>query len=471
MKVNKATLSFVLLLSCICVALSGCGASSTNAQTSAPTRQPTKSAASPTRAATAAAEEKATAASIVLNQSPGASTNVKIQVPQDMRTGVFAQDRTLNVPPKFAIAVYARIPGARFMAVTPNGDLLVSVPGEGKVVLVRPVAGGNPQTSDFVAGLRKPHDIVFHTIDNTTYIYLSESNQINRYVYHTGDMQAQGRQVVVTGLPDSSTPELHGTYGHELKNIALDSNNKLYVAVSSTCNACLSDTVSDPVRGAIYQYNADGSGRRLYARGLRNAEGLGFIPGTNDLWVAVNNRDNIAYPHQDATGQYGQVIPAYVDNHPPEEFTAVRDGGNYGWPFCNPNPDQSVDKMPFDRDVQFNADGHVDCSKMDRIDKGIQAHSAPLGLNFMQDAKTNHIGALIGLHGSWNRTAPTGYKLIYFPWDAATKMPGKQVDLVTGWLDNGSAWGRPVDSVVDQQGNVLISDDGSGTVYKLSYNG
>ncbi len=478
MKVDKKTIYFVLLLLCICIVLNGCIAR-TDTQASTPTSQPAESVTRPASSTpmsstvtSSATNGTITAASVILSQSAGASVSVKVHVPQSMRTGPFTQDRSLNIPSKFAIAVYARIPGARFMALTPDSNLLVSVPGEGKIVLVQSVQGGDPRVSDFVTGLRKPHDIVFHTIGNITYMYVSESNQIDRYVYHAGDTQAQGRQVVVSGLPDSSLPELHGAYGHELKNIALDSNHKLYVSIGSTCNVCVSDTMSNPLRGAIYQYNADGSAGRVYARGLRNAEGLAFIPGTNELWVAVNNRDNIAYPHQDATGKYGQVIPGYVDNHPPDEFTAVRDGGNYGWPFCNPNPDQGVDTMPFDRDVQFNADGHIDCNKMDRINKGIQAHSAPLGLAFMQDANATHVGALIGLHGSWNRTAPTGYKVVYFPWNMQTKLPGKQVDLVTGWLDNGGqAWGRPVDNIVDQQGNILISDDASGTVYKLSYNG
>ncbi len=404
--------------------------------------------------------------------SPGL-VRVKVQVPDTMRTATFATDRYLQVPPDFSIAVYARIPGARFMAIAPNGDLLVSVPGEGRVALVRPNANGNPTVSTFVSGLRKPHDMVFHKIDNTTYLYISETNEVNRYIYNSGDTQAHDRQIVVKNLPDSSSPELHGAYGHELKNIALDSNHKLYVSLGSTCNACVEDTQSDPQRAAIYQYNADGTNRKLFARGLRNAEGLAFLPGTNQLWAAVNNRDNILYPHQDSTGNYQKAVPSYVDNHPPEEFTSVREGGNYGWPFCNPNPDSSVDTMPFDRDVQFNADGHVNCGTMDRISKGIQAHSAPLGLLFLQDtqfAQPYRQGAVVALHGSWNRTARTGYKVIYFPWQG--QAPGQQSDLVAGWLDDAtqSVWGRPVDIAVDQQGSLLISDDASGTVYKMTYN-
>jgi hypothetical protein len=193
--------------------------------------------------------------------------------------------------------------------------------------------------------------------------------------------------VVISGLPDASSPELNGTYGHELKNIALDGSDKLYVSIASTCNVCTSDTQSNPVRAAIYVYNADGSSGRLFARGLRNAEGLAMIPGTNTLWVVVNNRDDIAYPFNDGSGNYGRVFSGYVDDHPPDEFTRVRDGGNYGWPFCNPNPDtpSGLVDMPFDRDYQMNQTGAVDCGTMDRINHGIQAHSAPLGLTFFQN--------------------------------------------------------------------------------------
>ncbi|MBD2528386.1 PQQ-dependent sugar dehydrogenase [Nostoc flagelliforme FACHB-838] len=407
---------------------------------------------------------------------PAASVETKLKVPSTMTSWPFNTNRYLKVPPNFSASVYARIEKARFMAVAPNGDLLVSQPSKGKVLIVRPNGTKDPIISDFVTGLRKPHDIVFHKIGNTTYIYISETHQINRFIYNSGDIVAQNRQIVVTGLPDSSTSELKGSYGHELKNIALDANHKLYVSIASTCNACKEDTVSNPKRGAIYVYNADGTNQRLFAQGLRNAEGLAFVPGTNDFWVVVNNRDQIAYPFNDSTGNYGKIIPSYVDDHPPEEFTKVRDGGNYGWPFCNPNPDtpNGLNNMPFDRDYQYNADGNVNCNAMDRISKGIQAHSAPLGLTFLQNTNFPSLyssGVVTALHGSWNRRKKTGYKIAYFPWNSTTKTPGDEMDLVNGWLIPGTqdVWGRPVDMVVDQQGNLLISDDYSGTIYKLSY--
>ncbi|MEH2181514.1 PQQ-dependent sugar dehydrogenase [Nostoc sp.] len=410
------------------------------------------------------------------SQPPAASVETKLKVPSTMTSAPFNTNRYLKVPPNFSVSVYARIKQARFMAVAPNGDLLVSQPNSGKVLIVRPNGSKDPIISDFVTGLRKPHDIVFHQIDKTTYIYISESNQINRFIYKSGDLIAKNRQIVVTGLPDSSTSELRGAYGHELKNIALDANHKLYVSIASTCNACKEDTVSTPKRGAIYQYNANGTNQRLFAQGLRNAEGLAFLPGTNDLWVVANNRDNIAYPFKDSSGNYGKIIPSYVDNHPPEEFTKVRDGGNYGWPFCNPNSDRlnSLNNLLFDWDYQFNRDGKVNCNAMDRISKGIQAHSAPLGLTFLQNTNFPSLysnGVVTALHGSWNRQKKTGYKIVYFPWNSTTKTPGQEIDLVTDWVVPATqeTWGRPVDMVVDRQGNLLISDDYSGTIYKLSY--
>lgn len=420
------------------------------------------------------------AAIAVQNEGPpssqflAASASTRVQVPESMRAWPFDTDRYLNVPANFSASVYARISGARFIAVAPNGDLLVSQPGSGKVLLVRSNGTDDPTVYDYATNLRRPHDIVFHVIDGITYVYIAETHQINRFVYNSGDTAAHTREVLVSNLPDSSAGELRGAYGHELKNIALDSAHRLYISIASACNACTEDTVSDPVRGSIYVYEPDGSNGRLLAQGLRNAEGLAFVPDTNDLWATVNNRDQIRYPFDDGTGQYGQIIADYVDNHPPEEFTQVRSGGNYGWPFCNPNPDteSGMNNMPFDRDYEYNREGGVDCGGMDRINKGIQAHSAPLGLTFLQNTlfpEAYRNGAAIALHGSWNRQVPTGYSIFYFPWQNSAA--GEGVDLVSGWLNAGTqeVWGRPVDVAVDLTGNMLISDDYSGTIYKLTY--
>jgi hypothetical protein len=248
----------------------------------------------------------------------------------------------------------------RFLAIAPNGDILVSRPSVGVITLIRPRAGSDPAISTFASGLQNPHDMVFHTINGTTWLYVSEQNQIDRYLYTTGDTQAHGRQILISGLPDASLPELRGAYEHYLKNIALGPDHSLYVSIASSCNACASDTQSDPVRGAIYRYDAVGGNHHLFARGLRNAEGLAFVPGSNTLWAVVNNRDNIAFPFHDGTGRFGTVFQSYVDNHPPDEFTSVIDGANYGWPFCNPDPNTAagMDDMPFDADALLISDDY-----------------------------------------------------------------------------------------------------------------
>ena len=179
---------------------------------------------------------------------------------------------------------------------------------------------------------------------------------------------------------------------------------------ASATNADPSERYSNPARGAIYVYDPDGSNGRLYAQGLRNAEGVRFFPGTDLLWAAVNNRDNLAYPFHDDSGWYGQVLQEYVNDHPPDEFTFVRDGGDYGWPFANPNPetDSGWDNMPFDADVQNNADGlNHPIDSFDRITKGIPAHSAPLGHCTNRTLTSRQANAGAGAGGKmgeiWNR--------------------------------------------------------------------
>jgi glucose/arabinose dehydrogenase len=422
---------------------------------------------------------------------PAASVEVEVKVPESLTAYPFDTPRRLVVPPDFEISVYARLESPRFMTIAPNGDLLVSQPFKdperrylGNIILYRPTESGIPEQYTFASNLKRAHDMVFHTIDDITYFYYSETNQVTRCIYSLGDTSVHDCDVVVSDLIDDDSPELNGALGHELKNIALDSQHKLYVSIASFCNACTEDTQSDPLRGAIYVYDADGSNGRLFAQGLRNATGLAFRPETDRLWVTVTNRDNIAYPYnndfdEDGTNDYGKIIPEYVDNHPPELLTSVRDGGNYGWPFCNPNPDSETgyDRMPLDNDVILNPNGEaLDCDTVIRSRKGIQAHSTPLGLLFLHETKFPEAyqkGLAIAYRGSWNRTKKTGYKIAYFPWNIEVPGPGEQMDLVTGWLNDETqeAWGRPVDVAVDLEGNMFISDDTSGTIYKMSYTG
>jgi glucose/arabinose dehydrogenase len=431
------------------------------------------------RATPAAAAPSAASSSEVSPSPPAAAAGPRAAVPVTVPAGLgaapFDRPRQLELPAGWTASVYARIDKARFLATTPSGELLVSQPSSGKVLLVRPGAPGAAGTvSEFVGGLTKPHDIVFAEVNGRTWVFIAETNRVMRYPYQVGDTRAQPGQVVVSGLPDTSTPELRGQYSHELKNVAVR-DGVLYLSIASTCNACASDTTSDPQRATIYTYDAGGAnaGRKLFARGLRNAEGLAFVPGTGDLWVVVNNRDNTLVPDDrdvdgDGRSDRGKRVTAFVDNYPVEPFTKVVDGGFYGWPFCNPNADNGTRAMPYHRDYELNRDGRAaDCGKATPIDVGIQAHSAPLGLTFTQGTKAPDLGAVIALHGSWNRSQPTGYKVIYFPWTA--NGPGPQLDLATGWLTaDGRDWGRPVDVAVDTDGSLLVSDDAGGSVIRLT---
>jgi glucose/arabinose dehydrogenase len=401
-----------------------------------------------------------------------------VEVPSSLRTPPFDQDRLLMVAPGFKISVLARIPEARFIMPLPTGEILVAQPATGSILVIRPQAE-TVGVSTLINRLRYPHGMALRSSGDRLYLYVGESRQVSRFNIAPDATSAGDKTVIVPNLPDASSPELGGVYRHWLKNLVLGPDDKLYVDIASATNAHPIDTTSNPVRCAIYQYDLDGSNGRIFARGIRNAEGLAFVPGTDELWAAVNEMDDILYPFHDSwhgSGliDYGKRITSYIDDHPPDEFIRVKDGANYGWPFANPNPDtpNGLDNMPFAPNYETNPDwSKYPESMFTRIDKGIQAHSAPLGIAFLQNSKVPepfHNGVAVALHGSWDRSRKTGYKVIFFPWQNGR--PGPQIDLVTGWLDDRSQsqWGRPVDVKPANDGSLLISDDYSGTIYRLA---
>ncbi|GAA3186531.1 PQQ-dependent sugar dehydrogenase [Dactylosporangium siamense] len=396
----------------------------------------------------------------------GAPASVKVTVGAGLNAAPFDVARSVTLPAGWTAAVYARVDKARFMTFTPSGDLLVSQPSQGKIRVVR--AG---KATEFASGLNRPHDLVFAEVGGATWLFVAEADKVVRYPYKSGDLKAHDGQVVVDGLPDTSTPELRGNYAHVLKNIAVK-GELLYLSIASTCNACVEDTVSDPRRAAIYTYDAAGknAGKHLLATGIRNAEGLAFRPGSDELWVVVNNRDNTLVPDDrdvdgDGKSDKGKKMSQFVDQYPVEELIKVRDGGFYGWPFCNPDSDNGTHNLGFHRDYELNRDGSkADCAKADPIDLGLPAHTAPLGLTFSPALG----GAVIPLHGSWNSTKPVGYKVVFVPWTA--NGPGDPVDLLSGLVDLKAAkpWLRPVDAALDADGSILVSDDFGGSIIRLT---
>ena len=204
-----------------------------------------------------------------------------------------------------------------------------------------------------------------------------------------------------------------------------------------------------------------GGPAEAFATGVRNGTGLAVAPD-GSVWTAVNNRDNVVDP---ATGR---PDPEYVDEHPPESVARLTPGRELGWPYCN--PDGGPSNLPLIRDVQTNADGsEMDCESLPPIEQSLGAHAAPLGMSFSDGVLPAPYasGALIGVHGSWNREPPREPEVSYFAWRNGGL--GDQQTLVGGFQsEDGSRWGRPVAAVTGPDGAVYITDDDADAVYRLA---
>ncbi len=403
-----------------------------------------------------------------------------LTVPASLAGGAFSGTRQVQIPAGWTMAVWARVDGARLEAWAPDGSLLVSRPGSGEVVRLQPGPSSTdvPTTSTLLSGLEQPHGLAF---DGST-LYVAESNAVDAYTYADG--AATGKRVLVADLPDAKSPELKGAYAHALKSVAVGADHAVYFSIGSTGNTSAADRDAPLQRAAIYRVPATGGTPEVYARGVRNGTGLAVAPD-GAVWTAVNNRDNIAYPwnqpYGDGSGSaYGKVLPDYVDDHPAEELAKLTPGRDLGWPYCNPDPDvrQGVagtaydySSPPFVRDAQLDADGSkLDCSTLKPIEQTFGAHSAPLGLSFA-DVPGLGAGALVGIHGSWNRQPPRAPEVSFFASDGAGGLAGQQT-LVGGFQNtDGTRWGRPVAAVLGPDHAVYISDDAAGAVYRLARTG
>jgi glucose/arabinose dehydrogenase len=269
------------------------------------------------------------------------------------------------------------------------------------------------------------------------------------------------RRTVAAGLPDARSPDLGGAYAHALKSVAVGRDGAVYFSIGSTGNVTADDRSAKPPRATIMRVPTGGGAAQPFATGVRNGTGLA-IASDGSVWTAVNNRDNIANP------QAREVTTDYVNDHPPEAVARLTAGRELGWPYCN--PDGGPANLPLIRDVQTNADGSkLDCASLPPIEQSLGAHSAPLGMSFTQGVLPAPYasGALVGVHGSWNRQPPRAPEVSFFPWQNGTL--GNQQTLVGGFQDdNGVRWGRPVAAVTGPDGAVYITDDYAGAVYRLA---
>ena len=337
---------------------------------------------------------------------------------------------SVHLPPGFRATLFATGLGVpRFDAVGPDGTLYVAEQGAGRVVaLPDPGHTGKAQSTIVVASdMNGPSSLFFYQ----GALYVGEFSRVTRLTLGP-DFVATARTVVVPNLPTGGN--------HVTRTVLIGPDGRLYVSIGSTCDDCVE---SDPRRATVMVYNLDGSDGRLYARGMRNAVGLAVNPQTSQIWVTDMGRDRLG------------------DNTPPDTIYALQDGGNYGWPRCHAG-------TIIDPDL-----GHPgDCSGVVQPLVNIQAHSAPLALAFYT-ARTfpaQWRGLFVAYHGSWNRTVPTGYKVVFIPLSASGHVAGPPRDFATGWLHaDNTATGRPVGIAVGQDGALYVTDDKAGDVYRITY--
>jgi glucose/arabinose dehydrogenase len=349
------------------------------------------------------------------------------------------QGAELILPPRFHIAPFAEggfeLP--RGLKLAPNGDVFVTDPEAGKVVVLRDADGDGTaeQRFTFAADLMQPFGLAI----GHGYLYVGNTNGVVRFRYQPGQTAASSPPESVAALPGMGYRE------HWTRNLVFSPDGrKLYATVGSESNVSVE---KEPMRAAIIEFNPDGTGKRLFATGLRNPVGVAFYPGTNTLWAGVQERDRLG------------------DDLPPDYVTSVQDGGFYGWPFAYAGKNEDPRRKGERPDL---------VARTIIPDVLIQAHSSVLGLMFYtgnmfpEDYRGD---AFVALHGSWNRSKRTGYKIIRIPFEKGRPVGGYE-DFVVGWMADESqreVWGRPVDLLVLRDGSMLISDDGAKMIWRVSY--
>lgn len=345
---------------------------------------------------------------------------------------------TLNVPRGFEVSTFAEggFTRPRWMALAPNGDVFVADSQGSKVFVLRDTNkdGVADERSVFLDNMKQPFGIAFWR----DYIYIGNTDAVMRYKYKPGQLKAEDAGEKIADLPGKGYRE------HWTRNILFNAKgDKMYVTVGSESNVSVE---AEPMRASITEFNPDGTGKRIYASGVRNPIGLAWLPGTNTMWAAVQERDLLG----------DDLVPDYV--------TSIKDGGFYGWPYGYlgiEDPRRAGEQPEL-------------VKKIITPDVLIQSHSAILGLAFYQGRMfpSEYRGdAFVALHGSWNRKKRTGYKIIRIRFKDGKPVGGYE-DFISGWMlgpDQREVWGRPVGLLVLPDGSMLITDDGANKIWRVTY--
>lgn len=367
-----------------------------------------------------------------------------------------------DLPPGFAAELIASgLRNPRTVRVAPNGDVFVADSRAGRMRVYRLGESGAKPLAEavFAEGLNRPYGIAFHPAADPQWVYVANTDSVVRFAYEAGDLEAAAApEVVVPHLPSG---------GHWTRDLAFSQDGRtLYVSVGSASNAAegMGEAPAgieaeaerrpqgaawgyEENRAAVLAFDADGGNGRIAATGLRNCSGMTVQPATGALWCAVNERDGLG------------------DNVPFDYATSVRDGAFYGWPWTYIG----------DNEDPRHAGARPDLAGKATVpDVLIQAHSAPLGIAFYEGEQFPDEfrgDAFVTLHGSWNRGVRTGYKVVRLIFEDG-RPTGEYEDFMTGFVvSDAQVWGRPVGVAMAGDGSLIVSEDGSGTLWRVTYEG
>jgi glucose/arabinose dehydrogenase len=350
-------------------------------------------------------------------------------------------------PAGFTVQLYATaLDNPRLIRTAPNGDFFLAESSSGKIKVFRGITreGKAELTSEFATGLNRPYGLAFYPPgDSPQWVYIGNTDAVVRFPYQNGDVQARGPAQHIVDLP-------HGG-GHWTRDLQFSPDGKkMFVGVGSASNVDDPDTTPEEEnRADILVFNPDGSDMRVYAYGIRNAGGgLAINPKTSQLWCSVNERDGLG------------------DNLAPDYITHVVEGGFYGWPWWYIGSHQDPRHQGKHPELK---------DKVLVPDVLLQPHNASLEMIFYDGKQfpAEFQGDIFASeHGSWNRSVRTGYEVIRVPLHQSGRASGEYEDFLTGFVvDNGHVWGRPVGVTVAPDGSLLVTDDGSKSIWRVSYTG
>jgi glucose/arabinose dehydrogenase len=376
-----------------------------------------------------------------------------------------------KVPPGFQVELFAaNLHDPRTVRVAPNGDIFIAESEPGRVRVLRAADGAStPETNEvFASGLQQPFGIAFYPPgSDPQWIYVANTASVVRYPYRNGDLKPRGKaEVILRDLAGAGGRSVQR--GHITRDIVFSQDGrKMFVSVGSASNDGEGMGKRDAAaiarweaahglgsawgpetdRAAVLVFDPDGANRRVFATGLRNCVGLAVHPLTGDVWCSTNERDDLG----------DDLVPDFV--------TRVRDGAFYGWPWYYLGPNEDPRHRGERPDLK---------DKVTVPDVLIQAHSASMGLVFYDNDQfpSEYRGdAFAAEHGSWNRAKRTGYKVIRVLLRDGVPT-GEYEDFMTGFVVNDSAvWARPVGIAVAHDGALLVSEDGNGTIWRVTYRG